>query len=148
MPRTQKPDAPQGQSYGERGEQVAAQKVIPLPRAANAGPPAPAQPPGSQQAPAMPPGGGGGQPVDAMQSAVQAARDFNPGITPLTAASQRPGEPVQAGLSMGPGGGPEIFDQPSRAMASADILTQMAQSTGDDRFMELAARIRGTGGNR
>lgn len=151
MPRTQQQpvqSAP-NQPYGTGGEQEKAQQAIPLPRASNAGPPAPAQPQASGQAPPMPQGGGGGQPQgDPMQQAIQFARDFDPGITPLTAPTSRPGEPVQAGLSMGPGAGPEIFNAPARAMAAADILTKLALASGNDRFMESAAKIRGTGGMR
>lgn len=66
----------------------------------------------------------------------------------MTAPTQRPGEPVQAGLAMGPGPGPDIFSQPARANASADVLVSLAQASGNDQLLELAARIRKSGGMR
>lgn len=140
MPRNrQAPNAPTGQPYGDRQEQIQAQQAIPLPQGGR---------------PTMQGGGGapapapGGPPADPMASAVEYARNFDPGVTPLTAPSQRPGEPVTAGLSLGPGPGPEIFSQPSRAMQSADVLDKIGNFNGNSRFTELAARIRGSGGLR
>ena len=138
MPRNaQAPQAPNGQAYGQKGEAIAAQQQIPLPQ--GQGPTMPAA-----QGQAGPQPGQPTQPVDLMQ----AAQQFDPGITPLTAPSQRPGEPVTTGLATGPGAGPEIFSQPSRASASADVLTALAQASGNDAFLDLASRIRQAGGMR
>lgn len=136
MADTQAPQAPNSQAYGQRGDQIAAQKAMPLPQQAPAQGQAP--PPGGTPAQAA------AQPVDIMAL----AKEYDPGITPLTAPSNRPGEPVTAGLSLGAGPGPEIFSQPARATRAADTLTALAQSTGDNRFMEMAARIRQGGGAR
>lgn len=135
MPRQyQAPQAPNSQAYGQRGDQIAAQKAVPLPQT----------PPQTPQGPPSTPAQDAAQQPDVMAL----ARDFDPGITPLNAPSTRPGEPVTAGLAQGAGPGPEIFAQPARATRAADVLTALAQSTGDDRFMQMAARIRQAGGAR
>lgn len=68
-----------GQTYGRAGEQADAQRALPLP--------APAPPP-------APPA----------QGTVTAGP-----LTPLNAPTQRPNEPLTAGLPTGPGPGPEIL---------------------------------------
>lgn len=68
-----------GQPYGQASAQEAAQRAVPLPAA----PRVQAAPP--QPAPAALPGAAG----------------------PFTRATERPGEPLTAGLSIGPGPGPE-----------------------------------------
>lgn len=129
MPRDrQAPKAPNDQAYGMRGDQIAAQQAIPLPQQ---------QTPAGQMAQQQP-----------EMNVVEQARQFDPGITPLTAPTERPGEPVQAGLAMGPGPGPDIFSQPARANAAADVLVALAQSSGNDEMLELANRIRQSGGLR
>ena len=69
-----------GQPYGARQEQVAAQRALPLPAA----PPVPAPPP---PAPGALPGGRG----------------------PFTRPTEYPDEPLTAGMSIGPGPGPEAL---------------------------------------
>lgn len=69
-----------GQPYGARQEQVAAQRALPLPAA----PPVPAPPP---PAPGALPGGRG----------------------PFTRPTEYPNEPLTAGMSIGPGPGPEAL---------------------------------------
>jgi hypothetical protein len=84
-----------GQTYGMRAEQVAAQRAIPLAGATPVPPPAAGSPPDAGtragQVSAAPPGPLPGQ------------------LVPLDAPSQRPDEPVTAGLPVGPGGGPELL---------------------------------------
>lgn len=128
MPRDrQAPAAPNDQAYGMRGDQIAAQQAIPLPQT---------------QAPGM-------QPTEPQQpSMIDQARQFDPGITPLTAPTSRPGEPVTSGLPMGAGPGPEIFSTPARAHRTADVLLQLADLSGTDRWREMAERIRAAGGMR
>lgn len=137
MPRHrtyQPPQAQASQSYGEKTQQLQAQEQMPLPQ--GQGPPSP------------PPVGAPPPPPQVDDALLQVAQGFDPGITPLSAPSERPGEPVQAGLSLGPGPGPDIFSQPARANQAADVLTAMAQSTGNQEFLDMAARIRGSGGMR
>lgn len=80
-------NAPTGQPYGVRAEQVAAQRAIPI-----APPPAPAMAP-SNAGPAPAPMG----PLP---------------VVPLDADSTRPGEPVTAGVPVGAGPGPEVLGLP------------------------------------
>lgn len=129
----QPPRAANNQAYGVKNEQLQAQQAIPLPQG---------QAPGAGSPPPSPGAGGPVQPVDV----VQAATEFDPGITPLSAPSQRPGEPVTTGLALGPGMGPDILSQPTRAIQAADFLAAMSQSLGDDSLMQIADRIRQSGG--
>lgn len=73
-----------GQQYGERAALENAQRAIPLPNTTSV--PTPAAP---EQAPAAPP--------------------MVPGALDFARASERPNEPVTAGLPTGPGPGPEIL---------------------------------------
>ncbi len=81
------------QQYGERAQQQASQQALPL------APPGPATPPG--QPPPTPPSGGPAQsglpPVS------------GPGILPFLHPTNRPNEPVTAGLPTGAGPGPEAL---------------------------------------
>ena len=79
--------APTGQPYGARKAQMDAQRAIPL-----APPPAP---PGPQAGGAAVPAG-------------PAPGDLGS----LTRATERPSEPLTAGLASGPGPGPEALDPP------------------------------------
>lgn len=82
---TQAPTAARNQPYGQAGQQIAAQRAVPLPAA-----------PPVQGAPGSPPGGGAAGPF------------ARPSDTPsLTDPSQRPDEPLEAGLPFGPGPGPQ-----------------------------------------
>lgn len=136
MPRQyQAPQAPNSQAYGQRGDQLAAQKQMPLPQAPDMA---------AQAGAAATPAQAAAQGPDLMTLAAE----FDPGITPLNAPSTRTGEPVTAGLSLGAGPGPEVFAQPARASRAADTLTALAQKTGDNRLLQMAARIRQAGGAR
>lgn len=141
MPRRrqdqQAPVAAPGQAYGENQDQIQAQNVIPLPQrdavAAAAATPA--------QAPLGPPPGApvsGGNPIEALLAAAQGTPP--PAGGGLAAPSARPGEPVTAGLPVGPGPGPEALG-PSRARASTvrDSFEMLAELTGDPRYKRLAA---------
>ena len=46
-------------------------------------------------------------------------------ITPLYAPSQRPDEPVTAGIAMGPGPGPEVLGNPQPQESLSQILSKM-----------------------
>lgn len=127
MPRSyQGVKTPTGQAYGRAQDQQAAQKAVPLPR-------------DPASAPAGAPQAG---PPDLMALAAQ----MQPGV-PLNSPTQRPGEPVTAGLPFGPGAGPEAISGmfPQRRNATADTLENLAMWTGDARMQQLAqqARLRG-----
>lgn len=85
----QAPAAPKGQSYGDAGAQLHAQSVVPV-----AGGP-------------VPPGVGAPAPSPTGAEGLQGAPGLAPGQVPsLGDPTSRPNEPVTAGLSTGPGGGP------------------------------------------
>lgn len=136
MPRGQAPQAQASQSYGQKTEQLQAQAQMPIPQAQTDVPRPPAGVAAQQQRP------------DINDAILSMAKEYDPGITPLGAPSQRGGEPVTAGLSLGAGPGPEIFSQPTRALRAADGLEMLSQYSGDDAFRQLADRIRMRGGTR
>lgn len=59
----------------------------------------------------------------------------------LERPTQRPNEPVTAGLNMGPGPGREALAQPYGSPL-ADMMMQLARATGDPYFTDLAQRSR------
>lgn len=85
---TQAPTATHAREYGDRKAQIEAQQAVPLPRAAPA-----------------PSGGGGG-------SVAAPAVDLST-LPQIGGPSTRPGEPVTAGLPVGPGAGPEALGIPA-----------------------------------
>lgn len=127
MPRRkqyQTPQAPNAQAYGMRGDQIQAQQAMPLP---NLNPSTGGMGPGGAPAPDL----------------TQMAAAFDPGITPLTAPTERSNEPVTAGLSRGMGPGPEVLRAPSMRQRVADTLAGMAAESGDDTLLDLSLRVRG-----
>lgn len=87
-----------GQQYGKAGAQIAAQRAMPI-----AAPPPPAT-----GAPVGPPAGGPPAPPVPPPGAVM----------PLDAPTQRPNEPITAGMAVGPGPGVEA--NPFSAVGSPD----------------------------
>lgn len=101
---------PTGLAYGERAQLAGAQRAVPLPAS-------PGQPPAP--GPAVLPTGG------------QAARNFSPPkFAALARATERPTEPVTAGLGTRP--------QPVAALAG--MLGRMAQTPTGAPFAQLAQR--------
>ncbi len=121
---TQPPKAASGGEYGQVKALLDAQKVIPLPTAG--GPPVQQGPPAQAQ------------------TAPQAAPTVAPGDLNFEAPTQRPGEPVTAGLPVGPGPGPEVLNLPNDAATTAAQLRAMyanvpaAQNNDFLRLVELA----------
>lgn len=127
------------QPYGEAGQQEAAQRVLPV------------APP-----PAVPsPGGGGGAPVPGGAGpGAPAPQGPVPGQMPWTHPTQRPNEPVTAGLPTGPGAGPEALSGVG-ALSSAqngnpqatlrDVLGQMASQPGASSVVKDMASAAGAG---
>ena len=128
--RTQPPRAPQDQGYGVRGEQIAAQHEMPLPdNHSMEVVPAEAPMPASQAA----------QPVtDPAQLLQMMQNQAPPPAGGLTRPSERPEEPITAGLGV-----PLDATQatPARNRA-AEALEQIFAVTGDLRFQEMAQRAR------
>lgn len=138
MPRKARPipkqQFPTGLPYGKQKalqEQAAAlPQTRPMPRPAPAPAAAPAAPMNVQPAPA-------GQPQQSgLEQLMQQGWDM-PATTPFNAPSQRPMEPVTAGLPVGPGAGTEVLPQFGRPDLS-QFLLGLAAATGDDTFVELA----------
>lgn len=69
-----------------------------------------------------------------MQAALQAAQGMRP-PTSLYAPTQRPSEPLTAGLPIGAGPGPEVIRTGDRV---ARTLRMIADITGDPKFEGLA----------
>lgn len=140
MPRrakTQPAEAPAGQGYGERQDQMQAQEAMPLPDTR-------ATPPGGGPAPSPAPGGaaspaeGGAAPGgDPMAAALGAAQSME-APTPPPWAEAPLDEPMTNGLPMGPGPGPEAIGMAPRRINTAQVLQQMAATTGNPYFAELA----------
>ncbi len=63
--------------------------------------------------------------------------------TSLLAPTQRPDEPVTAGLTTGPGPGPEVLFGPSTK--ASDTFAYLAEQTGDSYFLQLAELSRRQG---
>lgn len=110
--------APTGMPYGEHQASIQSQQAVPL---------AAVQDPGQQQAV---------DPQQRLAQVVEAARRMRP-PQPLTGATRRPMEPITAGLSSGPGVGPEALRTGDRV---ARTLRLLASVTGDAAFDELAEK--------
>jgi hypothetical protein len=79
--------------------------------------------------------------LDPIAQAVLAAQGAAPPADYLNQRSSRPNEPVQAGLSLGPGGGPSILPNFNRSRV-ADDFDQIGQITGSPHMALLARRAR------
>lgn len=87
-------NAPTGQAYGARAEQIAAQRAIPIAR------------PATDTLPTGPSAAGPAAPPTAAAGPAPMAP------IPLDADSTRPNEPVTAGVPVGAGPGPEVLGLP------------------------------------
>lgn len=105
--------------YGSRVAQERAQQALPMGRPV-APPPAPVAPQG---------GGGGGAP--------QAQPPPLPQPVSLTGPTQRPDEPVTAGIDMGAGPGSEVMPQAGGAAAD-DLVVQLRALYAATQLPELA----------
>lgn len=113
---TQPVALPTGLPYGERQQLEQAQEGAPLPQVVSA----------QTQDPAV---------------AAAAAHTFQP--VGLGNPTQRPHEPITAGLPSGPGPGPEVLRQPS---TTTDTLKKLALQTGNTEIQALANRLSQYGG--
>jgi hypothetical protein len=87
-----------------------------------------------RQAPmqAVPPVQAGPQQVPFEQQVAALRAGPAPNVVPLTAPTQRPGEPLTAGMATGPGPGPEVLGINPRPNRYADVLSSLAQAPGAD----------------
>lgn len=155
MPRTRRPStlsgAPAqptapvpGQTYGMGVEQQQLAEAMPAPNvqpsAPDASPASMAVPPPSAGAPtAGPPPNPAQARAEQYQAALAAAQQLQGKAGMLRVPSQRPNEPVTAGLTIGPGPGPEALGMP-RGNPTGNTLRKLAAATGDSYLRELAER--------
>lgn len=127
-----------GQMYGAGVEQARLQAAMPAPNLRSApGVSSPqATPAVAPTAPAAP---SGPSEAERFRAAVQAAQALQGQTGLFREATTKPDEPLTAGLSVGPGPGPEVlgtrFGNPTAA-----TLYRLTQITGDPLFAELARR--------
>lgn len=103
-----------GQAYGEAGKQADAQRAVPM---AQSSTPAP-----QQQAPQRP--------------------TVTPGSIPFTGPTERPNEPITAGISLGPGPGPEAITPRPQNILADSLRFLVNQPEANDATYELAAQAR------
>ena len=125
---TQPIRAVNNEPYGQKQALLAAQKAIPLPSEQGAAAPSPSQatmPVGTAAAP--------GPPV-------------LPGQNDFTRPTDRPAEPVTAGLPIGPGPGPEALSANTQAppdLIGAQLRAVFAQYPNDDLLRVMALHEQG-----
>lgn len=128
QPNGQPIQVPTGLPYGENQQLTQAQQAVPL----GAAPIAPANPPGVN---------GGGDPTAALQAARQFQMPQNP---PLERRTERPTEPVTAGLpGQPPGQTPPVASAAQPGMAA--LIGRMAQASGSAALSQLAQRAQTLG---
>lgn len=138
-----------GQMYGAGVEQSRLAQQMPTPAARRATSQLPSTPQGRPAPqPAPPPGAPAPQPAtvsgepspeDRYQRALTAAQQMQGQFGMLTRPSDRPDEPITAGLAVGPGPGPEMLGS-TRRNPTAETFQRLSQLTGDSYLAELAQR--------
>lgn len=112
--RPQAVQVPTGQAYGDRQASIQQQQAQPLPQ----------------------------DNIDPFQKALQAASDHPFQPVGLNEPTQRPSEPITAGLSRGPGVGPEAL---GIRKGISDLLTKIYSESGNDTIAALLDRARQMG---
>lgn len=129
---------PTGLPYGEAGQLQAAQQAVPIAATAPPPSPGPSQPPpgATSEVP-----GGSNPPPGGMAAILAAAQAMQPPSGPgLSAPTQRPNEPVTAGLPVGAGPGPEVLNLKPQVTPLAQTLQAAAEATGSGLLANLAAQ--------
>lgn len=129
------------QSYGKAGQQLAAQRTVPM-----APPPTPVASPPLQTSPV---------PLTSGTGAGGAAPGTSPppGVAPgslgiLNRPTERPGEPVTTGINMGAGQGQEALPQSLTGTNSgplSTLLNQLARTSGSASLSQLAQQAQSLG---
>jgi hypothetical protein len=125
---TQALSAPTGLPYGQRQELIQGQRVAPMAGGGGQLPAAPASP---------------RQRWDGAMGAL--AGHMPPGVGPITEGSRRPNEPTTAGLSTGPGPGPEILQGAGATAKASSFFRTLYETTGDEALAALAERAAARG---
>jgi len=133
------------QTYGKAQQQLQAQRTVPM-----APPPLPLPPPGG---PAGPPTQGATSPLAPPGGTPPVPLPGPPppepgSFGPLDRYTQRPGEPVTAGIPLGAGPGPEALPSTAISPAASNLsmmLQQVARSTGNAAVAALAAHAAANG---
>lgn len=141
MPRTRKTQSGEraqpispvaGQEYGMAVDQMELQRQLPMPQTSPVRPETMTAQGGGQ------PAAVDQQPLDAARIA-EIARTLQGGVGALVRPSGRPNEPVTAGLSSGPGPGPEVLGL-RQGSPTGSTLRNLARLTGDTYLSDLADR--------
>lgn len=139
-----------GQQYGAGVEQAALQRAMPAPQARGAAAvaaPAPSQSTaGSIPQQPMADAGAVAAPTQASDqdrylAAMQAAQQLRGSTGLLSGGTTRPNEPITAGLSRGPGPGPEALGMRGGS-PTGDFFRKLSAATNDPYFAQLAQRAR------
>lgn len=121
---TQAPSAAPGQTYGVAAQQLRAQATAPLPKQG------------------APPAAGGSAPAG--PSPAGAAPQVVPGgLGPLDAPSDRPGEPLTAGMPSGPGPGPEALAGAIQPLSPIDEMRAIYAAHPSDDMRRLIGYLEG-----
>lgn len=128
-----------GQIYGAGVDQMALQRAMPAPNLAGGGaaPVAPAPPPASPAAAQAVPGPGAAPNYDDLLRNAASLREQT-GLLPMP--TNRPNEPITAGLTRGPGPGPEALGM-RRSTPVGDAWRRISAATGDPYFAQLVDRL-------
>ena len=121
-----------GQTYGHAADQQQLEQAMPTPQQpVVAAPTAPAMAGGMQPAAAAP--------APSFADVLAAAQRAGSDQQLLTAPTTRPSEPITAGLTRGPGAGPQAMGM-KRGSPTGDLFRRLSAELGDPYFAELAAR--------
>lgn len=119
-----------GQTYGAGVDQQQLETAMPTPGAAL---PAAAPPPAAPTAAPAP--------AYNHEAALAAASQYADQTGILKGDTTRPNEPITAGLTRGPGPGPEALGL-TRGSPTGDLLRRLSAATGDPSLAELAMKAR------
>lgn len=122
-----------GQMYGAGVEQMQLQRAMPAPNLAQGPVAGPAGPPPAGPATAGP------APAQGFDAALAMAQGMRDQTGLLQQPTARPDEPITAGLTRGPGPGPEVLAM-QQGTPAGDALRRISAQTGDPFFADLARR--------
>lgn len=130
--RAQKVESVVGQRYGEGKAQQQMQRAMPAPQREEV-----TASGGRRPEPSAPVGAVRSAPDPAVIQEFLRANNPN-----LLAGSQKPDQPITAGMSTGPGPGPEALGTRAATTPAGRFMRRLAQDSGDERWLLLAQRAR------